>query len=297
MPQRSGFTLIELLVVIGIIGALIGLLLPAVQKVREAASRAECANNMRQIGLALQQFHDNNRVFPSNGGWDGKQTIPSAGGGPPFTPWTLDFTTGKTYFWGVGDPALAPRDQTGSWAFAILPWIEQDVMFQHRSWDAAVPLYVCPSRRSAGTETVAAGDAYGKYQGDGWAWAKIDYAVNLEAFGNRPLCYSAKRFKDGLSNTILVGEKAFDPSVQTAHSWYWDEPFFLGGSKGTSRGGLAILRDRTGIPYKENWGSPHTAGAQFLFGDGAVRSLGFNTDLSLLAALLSPDGGEPVSPP
>ncbi len=294
--RRPAFTLIELLVVIAIIGTLLGLLLPAVQKAREAAARSRCANNLRQVGLALVQHHDSTGVFPSNGGWDGKQTIPSAAGSP-FTPWTLDFTTGQTYYWGVGDPALAPRDQTGSWAFAILPWVEQDVLFRQRRWDAAVALYICPSRRLAVPETVATGDAYGKYQGGGWAWGKTDYAVNLEAFDNRPLCYSTARITDGLSNTILVGEKAFDPSVETAHSWYWDEPFFLGGSKGTSRGGLAIVPDRPGTPYKEKWGSPHTGGAQFLFGDGAVHLLPFNTDIALLAALLSPDGGEPVEPP
>jgi prepilin-type processing-associated H-X9-DG protein len=294
--RLRGLTLIELLVVIGIIGALIGLLLPAVQKLREAASRTQCANNLKQIGLALQQFHDNDRVFPSNGGWDGKQTIPSAAG-PAFTPQTLDFASGLTYSWGVGDPAFAPQDQTGSWAYAILPWVEQDAMFRQRQWTVGLPLYVCPSRRSAGAESVASADAYGRYEGGGWTWGKTDYAVNMAAFDNRPQCYSTKRFKDGLSNTILVGEKAFDPSVQTAYSWYWDEPFFLGGSGGTSRIGLGILRDLTGIPYKDNWGSPHTSGAQFLFGDGAVRPLAFQTDITLFAALLSPDGGEPVSPP
>jgi prepilin-type processing-associated H-X9-DG protein len=105
------------------------------------------------------------------------------------------------------------------------------------------------------------------------------------------------RFTDGLSNTILIGEKAFDPTVQIPTSWYWDEPFFLGGSEGTSRGGLGILPDRAGIPFRGNWGSPHAGGAQYAFGDGGVRSVLFNVDITTFEALLSPDGGEVVSQP
>src|SRR5437870_3200285 len=78
--RRRGFTLIELLVVIAILGILMALILAAVQRAREAANRVNCANNLRQIGLALHQHHDTYGLFPSNGGWDGRQTIPSVDG-------------------------------------------------------------------------------------------------------------------------------------------------------------------------------------------------------------------------
>src|SRR5947209_11503142 len=124
--RRPAFTLIELLVVIAIIAVLIGLLVAAVQAAREAANRAACANNLRKIGLALQMHHDANGAFPSNGGWDGKQKILSTGGTP-----TLVMTTeavNPPHVWGVGDPVRSAYDQTGSWAYAILPYVEQEAM-------------------------------------------------------------------------------------------------------------------------------------------------------------------------
>ncbi len=302
--SRQAFTLIELLVVFAIIATLLALLLPAVQQARGAAIRMRCANNLKQIGLALHQFHGSYHVFPSNGGWDGKQTILSVSG-TPFTPSSLDYTTGQTYQWGVGDPLLAPRQQTGSWAFGLLPYIEQTSMYSQRVWTSGVSVYICPARRLATAEPVA-DDAYGQYQGGGWTWGKIDYAVNLLTFNNRPDCGNMASITDGLSNTILVGEKAFNPRVEQPQSWYWDEPFFLGGSKGTSRGGLGLLRDGPGRwlqdgvwyghwednPFKENWGASHLGGVQFLFGDGTVRLLSRSTDQAAFSALLTPDGGE-----
>src|SRR5207249_3350891 len=131
--RHQGFTLIELLVVIAIIGVLIALLVPAVLKVREAANRISCANNLRQIGLAMIHHHDTYKVFPGNGGWDGKQFILDVNGNPTYVT-VQDVTLPFIWHWGVGDPNRRPADQTGSWAYAILPFVEQDNMYAARAW-------------------------------------------------------------------------------------------------------------------------------------------------------------------
>ena len=149
-------------------------------------------------------------------------------------------------------------------------------------------------------------DSFGRYQSGGLVWGgRTDYAVNLVAFANRPTVYTTAKFTDGLSNTIFAGEKAFDVIAQ-AESWYWDEPVYLGGSKGTSRGDIGLVRDAPGMAlsattmknyFKDHWGSPHTAGVNFLYGDSSVHLIPFDVDITSIASMLTPDGGEVVSPP
>jgi prepilin-type N-terminal cleavage/methylation domain-containing protein/prepilin-type processing-associated H-X9-DG protein len=294
-PTRRAFTLIELLVVIAIIGIIMGLLLSAVQRSRESASRLNCLNNLKEVGLALLHYSNDCKVFPSNGGWDGRQTILSVSG-TPFTPSTYDFTTDQNYPCGAGAPSLLPQMQTGSWGYSILPYLEQLTTYIQCSWSQTVPVYICPSRRVNEAKTVVAEDAYGQYTSGGWAWPRIDYGANLFAMPNRPACTSIYQFTDGLSQTILVGEKAYDVNVQGA-SWYFDEPFFLGGSKGTGRCATALSRDASGINFRDNWGSPHSAGVNFLFGDGSVHLLNYNVDPNVVMGLLTPNGNEAVSIP
>ena len=293
--RQSGFTLIELLVVIAIIAILIGLLLPAVQKAREAAARAKCTNHLKQIGLAFHLHHDAYQVFPSNGGWDGKQSILGANGAPT-QPYTWDAAAPAPFYWGAGQTGLGPQAQTGSWAYALLPYLEQQNLFQALVWGTPLEVYVCPVRRTTIAYPVQ-NDTYGTYNGGGWAWGKTDYAVNQRMVPQRPSCLMIATATDGTSFTILAGEKSMSPTYYQAGGWFWDEPFMLGGSDSTSRKGTVLQADSTSLDqlltFRENWGSAHPGAAAFLFVDGSVRRVPYSVDPTAFAAALTPAGGEP----
>jgi prepilin-type N-terminal cleavage/methylation domain-containing protein/prepilin-type processing-associated H-X9-DG protein len=122
--RRSGFTLVELLVVIAIIAVLIGLLLPAVQKVREAANRTTCTNNLKQIALALQNYHDTNKQFPPAA----LPTSPPQPGWDPINNWNGRGPCSNSTAVGCWGP---------TWVTLILPYIEQDNLF--KAWNMALP--------------------------------------------------------------------------------------------------------------------------------------------------------------
>ncbi|MBM4009988.1 MAG: DUF1559 domain-containing protein [Planctomycetes bacterium] len=117
-PRRGGFTLVELLVVIAIIGTLVGLLLPAVQAAREAARKAACINNAKNLGLALLNFHDANKAFPSGGSSVSSRGMPSvmAGGtlGPVDSMGAFEQASGRYRVWSFGAPTGGIQTQTGS---------------------------------------------------------------------------------------------------------------------------------------------------------------------------------------
>jgi prepilin-type N-terminal cleavage/methylation domain-containing protein/prepilin-type processing-associated H-X9-DG protein len=269
--RRRAFTLIELLVVIAIIAVLIGLLLPAVQKVREAAARTQCQNNLKQIGLAFQAYHDVYHILP-----------PAGRDGPSKTCCDGD------------------TPQEWSWLYHITPFIEQGNVF--RLGDSApvivartpIPIYYCPSRR---TPTVYANGARADYSGNGgsdFGSSGLDGVLVRTYYGTKTLL----QITDGTSNTLMVGEKQCHPTVlgtaggdnEPWNNSGWDEDVVRFGNYAPQPDYLHPDSSRPTY-WSRRFGSSHPGQFNAVFCDGSVRPIRFAVDPTIFKyAVISNDG-------
>jgi prepilin-type N-terminal cleavage/methylation domain-containing protein/prepilin-type processing-associated H-X9-DG protein len=317
LRTRSAFTLVELLVVIAIIGVLVALLLPAVQAAREAARRAQCSNQLRQIALAWHEHHDAHQGFPS-GGWGWR--------------WMADPDRGYG------------KSQPGGWAYSILPFMEAGNIRQlgkgvtsaadkkaalAKLASTVVPGFNCPSRRpsqafpnrNAGSsdqynanspETLARTDYAGNlgpelpqqagerspdcngrytqwcsgpppeqaYADKGWISTRYDqYARNGGIIFQRSEV-NFKEITDGTANTYMVGEKFLPPfHYETGDINNDDQGLWIGDDMDNNRNTeLPPAQDQDGLPVLFIFGSPHAGGLNMAMCDASVRSIAYEID-------------------
>jgi prepilin-type N-terminal cleavage/methylation domain-containing protein/prepilin-type processing-associated H-X9-DG protein len=330
--KRPAFTLIELLVVIAIIAILIGLLLPAVQKVREAAARAKCSNNLKQFGIALHNYHDTNGRFPPGGKTNSSDAIEAG------NSWEN---------WGIN---------RGSWLVYTLPQMEQEPLYRSiplqtltgsvlpnpgmPALNVKLPYGRCPSDgydpdsmasnyvMSLGPQCSTTDCGYQPNQdycqpitaglppAGGWGYdTSADHGDSINAseirgIGNRVGAkINMASVTDGLSNTIAIGEVLIDhhDHLKWQNKW-WD--FNAGQAHASTIVPINYRSDKDDTwgcnpsnmarrNWNISWGfkSNHTGGANFVFGDGSVRFISQNIDRRMYQLLGCRNDGIPAQLP
>jgi prepilin-type N-terminal cleavage/methylation domain-containing protein/prepilin-type processing-associated H-X9-DG protein len=324
-PSRRGFTLIELLVVIAIIAVLIGLLLPAVQKVREAAARMQCQNNLKQLGLAMHNFHDAMGSLPT-GGDKRSYFVPgyiiyAMGWAPLLFPY---FEEGNRR---AAIDAMAPPDTI----YKIMPWRFTDPPNNGASpiFTSPVKTFVCPSSELGSTspdiqypntpQINATNQGALHYRANGGSstlgliqgsWSRHAwYTTSGVIYPNSQV--KITEISDGTSNTLLLGEtssaigrKLNSEGWGGIQPWTWGNYWYY--VNNLDQGWLMIDNKAVTYPigytgsYFTNetpFTSNHTGGVNMVFCDGSVHFMSRTTDLTVLQMLATRAGGEVLQLP
>lgn len=289
-PDRSGFTLIELLVVIAIIGVLVALIMPAVQQAREASMRTQCINNLKQLGLAAQLYHDSFNSFPS--GWYCDETDTTNCINTVAQPWMWNGLTGLFL-------KLEQENLYNELNFNLRTNDPANVTGVRRTLN----MFVCPSNRRAQTVNTTTGTGTTK---NTVRFGPSDYRGNMAA-GYVPGCVNPAtdpacgiydngmaymnssvgmaEISDGTSNTCLMGEtltgtwaEANSCCVRTTVDRQVNKPIRV-----------------NGVNYYTYWMSKHPGIVNFLKCDGSVSTVTNQIDKNVLVKMMTRNGGEALS--